>query len=273
MIDYNKSSIQLAIDMVNQAAGTSFRIKDITFKDVKYLDEGYYNTSAKLVPALGSDYQDPVVIQYDRINVDTFFRGIEVKVQPAYQKMLSDYLPTINETYGLSLTSEDIVDGLIPVDTSPPFKVKITIKDDNPAFYGSFILLVTNERKSIRDMVDGVKFGGIPYPTENVGKIQGSLYFYGEDWTELRRLLESYYVNMFIDDRFINEINLYSNDLWISTPNLADFNLYNAKVVHNGQYDRNNEYTKKVGFSNVLVIRLDENYCKNVGGYLVFHYN
>lgn len=273
MIDYNKPSMQLALDMINSAAGTQYRLKDITLMDIQYEEEGFYNTSATVTPVEGSGYQDPHRIQYDRINMDIFFKGIPVTVVPAYQKLLSDYLPSINKAYGLSLDASDIIDGVIPSNTNPPFKIDIQINPYNPAFYGKFTLLVSDARKSIKLMVDTIDFGGIPYPTLDKTKIQGPLYFYGEDWTGLANMFKLYNTGDKVDMSLLTQINLYSEDVWVLSTSPIQFNLYNAKVLYNERYDKTNVYTKKVGFENVLVIGLDEEYCTNVAGYLVFHYN
>ena len=265
--------MQLALDMINSAAGTQYRLKDITLKDIRYEEEGFYNTSAIVTPVDGSGYQDPHRIQYDRINMDIFFKGIPVTVIPAYQKLLSDYLPTINKAYGLSLDASDIIDGVIPSNINPPFKIDIQINPYNPAFYGKFTLLVSDARKSIKLMVDTIDFGGIPYPTLDKTKIQGPLYFYGEDWTGLANMFKLYNTGDKVDMPLLTQINLYSEDVWVLSTSPIQFNLYNAKVLYNGRYDKTNIYTKKVGFENVLVIGLDEEYCTNVAGYLVFHYN
>lgn len=272
MVDYNKSSILLALDMINKRIEGVLRPKDVEIKNVTYLDEGYYNTKALLQPVLGGEWQDAVEIEYDRINVASLFRGIPVKVVPAYQKKLSEYLPAINEQYGLAWTEEDIVDGIIPV-TQPPFKVVIEIKPDNPAFYGKFELIVTNHQKSIRTLVDGISFGGIQYPTDDPNRIQGPLYFYGPDMSELRQTFELYMQGDKVDDYLIEQINLYDNNIWVKRDKPQPFNLEGARILYNDVIGSNNQYTNRDTFTNVFVIGLDEKLCTNVAGYLVFHYN
>lgn len=272
MIDYNKSSIQLALDMVNSRLNSSLRPRDVRFEDVKYLEEGFFNTSAKIVPIPGSGYQDPAVIQYDRINIASLFRGMTVVVQPAYQKIVSDYLQTVNDKYGLALTSEDIVDGVIPP-TEPPFKLTVKIQDSNPAFYGQFELLISDERKSIKNMVDEITFSGIPYPTNDPNKIQGPLYFYGSDWTELKRTFQLYNTHDKLDKTFLDQINLYDTNIWVDRKVKSEFNLHQAEVLYHGKIEFGKEYTRRQDYTHVFVVKLDEEYCSNVTGYLVFHYN
>ena len=265
--------MQLAIDMINTAAGTQYRLKDVVLKEIKYEEDGFYNTSAVLSPVEGSGYQDPQRIEYDRINMDIFFKGIPITIVPAFQKLISDYLPSVNKAYGLSLDETDIIDGVIPSNVNPPFKIDVNINPYNPAFYGKFTLLISDARKSIKLMVDTIDFGGIPYPTLDKTKIQGPLYFYGEDWSGLADLFKMYNTSDKLDNALITQINLYSEDVWVNASTPMPFNLHNAVILYNGKYDKSNQYTKKVGFENVLVIGLDETFCTNVSGYLVFHYN
>lgn len=273
MIDYTKDSMQLAIDMLNDAINGNFRAKDIAFTEVKYLDEGVYNTQAKIIPLPGSGFQDPVVVKYDRISMEALFRGIEVSVVPANQLILSDYLPVINSNYGLSLTKDDIIDGRIPDGLTPPFKIGMKIKEGNPAFYGTIEVYVQDKSKSIKDMVDGIKLPGIRLPTNNGNTIQGPLYFYGEDFSELGKRFIMYLKDDVVDDRFVALIDLYDNNIWVRKHKPSEFNLMNAKVAYNGVLKAGNEYSNRKDFTNVLVIMLDETLCTNVSGYLVFHYN
>lgn len=272
MIDYNKPSIQLALDMINRKAGTTFRTRDVTLENITYLDEGVYNTEATITPVQGSAYQEPYTIQYDRVNIEQLFRGVQIKIVPAYQKKLSDYLPSLNTKYGLSLTEEDIVDGIIEA-VDPPFTVEIPIKENNPAFYGLLTILITNEQMSIRKMVDGIDFAGIPFPTKDKSKIQAPLYFYDSDWTELSQLLSLYSVGTQTDEAFVNNINLYDTVIWIDSSHKLDFNLHHANVLYNGEIGEENEYTRRKDFTHILVVEPNEKYCRNLSGYLTFHYN
>lgn len=272
-MNYKMSSKLLALSMINQTLNAGFREKDIDIVDVTYLEEGIFNTRVKLIPALNSSYQDDAVIEYDRINMQKLFKGITVVVKPAFQKKISDYLPIINEKYDLALTDSDIIDGIIPEGTKAPYRIKIKINPNNPAFYGEFEILVSDSQKSIRNMVDGITFTGIPYPTQDKDSIQGALYHYGEDWSELANLFSGYLTSQYIDKKFVEEVNLYTRDNWVYEEKAAKFNYYNSHVLYNGVIEENNEYTRKVGFTHVLVIQLSDVYCKEVSGHLVFHYN
>lgn len=273
MIDYRKSSEQLALDMINQTAGTMFRPRDIQFKNVTYLETGIRNTRVTLVPVPGSEYQDPVDITYDRINLAELFKFGPIKIIPAYQKRASDYLPVINDKYGLALNVNDIEDQDIHEEV-PPFNIQIKIKESNPAFYGYLDILVTNEQRSIRRLVDGLDFVGIPYPTLDKSKIQGPMYFYDTDWSELADIFQLYPIGDIVDGHFIKNVNLNDTAIWISEPHLAPYNLYNARILYNGEIKMMDDpYSHREDKTHVLVIEPDKKYCKNISGYLTFHYN
>lgn len=272
MVDYNKSSVQIALDMINKRLNSAFRTKDVTFENVRYLEEGYYNTEATITPVEGSGYQDAATIQYDRVNMASLFRGIAVTVTPAYQYRLSDYLVTVNDRYGLQLTEDDIVDGIIPK-MEPPFRVTIKIKESNPAFYGQFDIIVSDNLKSIRKMVDQITFTGIEYPTVDPNKIQGPLYFYGSDWSSLKRYFNMYNAGEKLDKYLLEQLNYYDINVWVDQKVSAEFNLHDATVLYNGPVDNARDYTQRTDYTNAFVFEVDETYCNNIKGYCVMHYN
>lgn len=273
MVDYKKSCKQLALDMINSSAGTTLRTGDVDFKDVVYLDEGIYNTQITLTPAVISEWQEPITLQYDRLNIAQLFKGIPVKFKPNYQKTVGDFLPLVNEIYGLSLSVDDIMDGVIPDGINPPYTLHVKIREDNPAFYGEFHITVTDEDKSLRGLLSNLALPGITTPFGNTDKILGPLYLSGIDFSDNSASLSGYNADDVVDDHLTEIINLYSDDEWLSISSELPFNLYNAKVIYNSALDENNQYSKQRYFNRLLVIQLDETYCNNVSGYLTLHYN
>ena len=121
----------------------------------------------------------------------------------------------------------------------------------------------------------------MPYPNDDTDKIQGMYYFYTEDWTPLypifSRLNQGDVVSTALGDDFDKQIltvfNKVKRDTWCNVPNYTEYNLYNSKVVYNGKVDEHNPYTTRRDVDYVLVLSIDDLYCSNVSGHLVFHYN
>ena len=63
MINYNKSTTQLALDMINNRLGTQLRIKDVQLTEFTIYPSGY-NTSVKIIPQPGSGWQESATIRY-----------------------------------------------------------------------------------------------------------------------------------------------------------------------------------------------------------------
>lgn len=272
LFDYAKSSIQLALDLINDKLGTGLRQRDVQLKNISYLDEGIYNTQATIVPVDNSGYQGSVDIKYDRININYFFRGISVLINPAYQKLISDLLPSINSLYGLSLNKDDIEDGKLE-SLTPPFKVTIKIKEDNPAYYGSFVVIITDPSKSLQEIFKEVTIGGIPYPAKDKNKIQGPLYFYASDYTVLRKTLSLYDDLSIADKALLDAFNQIDDVKWMLSKEQQPFNLNGARVLYNGLITENNKYTKRDDFTHVFVLELNDEFCNNISGPLIMHYN
>lgn len=273
MINYNKSSKQLAVDLINQVLDSKVGINEVEFTDVTYLEEGYYNTRAVLKPALGSTWQDPVTIEYDRLNMVYFFKGIPIIIEPNYQRTLSDLLPVINKTYSLSLSRDDIIDGKIPEGTLPPYTLEIKINPTNPALYGSFRVVISNEDKSLKRKLSGVELGRIRYPTDDISKIQGPMYLRAIDFTEEKDTLLGYLRGDKVDERLVNLINRYTEDGWVNVNEMFDFNLFDSEIVYSGVNDTRLDYHTHPDYTHVLIIAINNAYCRNVSGYLTLHYN
>lgn len=271
-LDYSKSSLQLALDLINNKLESNLRQRDIRLENISYLEEGIYNTRATIVPVENSGYYGNVDIEYDRINIAYFFRGVSVLINPAYQRLVSDLLPAINSLYGLGLTKDDIEDGIIET-TKLPFKITIKIKENNPAFYGNFTVIVKDPNKSLTDLFNDISIGGIPYPTEDKNKIQGPLYFYASDYSVLKKVFVLYDENNIADKTLLDAFNHVDDVKWLLNENKQPFNLFNAKVIYNGPIGSNNSYTKRDDFTHVFVLKVDEKYCNNISGNLVLHYN
>lgn len=277
--DFNKPSIVIAIDAINKATGHRFTRRDITLADIEYLDEGYYNSQAKIVPVPGSVYYDEVTIQYDRFNILKLFHGVDVTIPLGNQKTLADFLPIINKRYGLSLDKDDIINGVIPEDATLPFRVLIQIDEDNPAFLGyipvtfiddevslTYILAKTDNAFSIEE----------PYeilPEETDKLIVGETLLLDYDYTEYSNKLGLLTIGTIANN--IIESALDSHPLeWHNAPYTMENNLFKAEVVYNGVMESNEQIYTPVNrdFTDVLVLKLNPTYCDNITGNLIFRY-
>lgn len=271
----NKTSLEIALDTISESCGFTLTKDDVTIKDVVYQEEGLYNTKATLVPVPGKGYTEEVEFEYDRIDIGKLFLGVDVKVNPANQKLVSDYLVAINDRYGLYLDETDIVDGDLSSGVVP-FKFKLKIKEGNPAFYGYVDVIVIDKEKSLKPLVNsinGTRINNFITKGYKPNRINATLLTYGNDYSEIQRFL----VHLSSDDTLtpvtVTELNYYSQTPWVLEDTIAEYNLYGAKVIYNGTTKDCVENCNKDKYSHVAILEIDETHCINVSGYLVLHYN
>lgn len=275
MNSLKKTSLEIALETISASCGFELTKDDVSIKDVVYQETGHFNTKATLVPVPGRGYTEKVEFEYDRINIANLFLGVDVKVLPGNQKLVSDYLVAINDKYGLYLDETDIVDGDLSSGV-PPFKFKLKIQDGNPAFYGQIDVIVIDEEKSLKPLlikINGARVNSLIANGLKPNTVNGHMLTYGNDYSDIKRFLLTLNINDGLSQTFVTELNYYTNTPWVFKDSLMDFNLYGAKVVYNGLTELCNEPCNKDLYSNVAVIELNEQYCGNVFTHLVLHYN
>lgn len=229
----------------------------------------YRDTMADLLAVFGGDFKENTVITYRRLDADVIFGSVTTVIRPKSQKNVSDLLADINELYGLALSSEDIVDGLVDL-SKLPVTVDIVFKADNPAWQGTFQVIVERLPINLEDAVLNRVLPVLRYPTGQSTLIQGDLYVYSKDFTEDANVLVNVDFNTPLDG-VLQVLNKYAKpDVWVMRAQAAEFNLYNAGVIYNGPVV--DTYSTRRGFTRLLVVQLDK-LCSNMAGRLLFHYN
>lgn len=275
MDSLKKTSLEIALETISKSCGFELTKDDISIKDVVYQETGHFNTKATLVPVPGRGYTEEIEFEYDRIDIGHLFLGVDVKVIPGNQKLVSDYLVAINDKYGLYLDETDIVDGDISSGV-PPFKFKLKIKEGNPAFYGEFDVIVIDEEKSLKPLlmkINGSRVNTILGKGFKPNTINGTLLTFGDDYSDIKRFLIPLSIDDVLSQVIVTELNYYTNNPWVYQDGLMDYNLYGARVVYNGLTENCTENCNKDKYTNVTIIELNDEYCGNISGHLVLHYN
>lgn len=270
MIDYQKESHSLAVDLMNTRLTTPIRPHDVDIKDIVYLQEGIYNTRATLVARRSSAFSGEVTIEYDRLNLGTFFLGTTLEVLSSNQKLVSDYLPYLEKHYGLFLTEKDIVDGrIVNENMSLPFKFILKVKENNPAWYGQVEITVVSEKPQLRS----IELRDSQEVKKLIGQEQATPHLFGVDFSPISELLSHYYKGQVVPDRLKDYLNQVSEHTWVIESEFGQpYNLANAKVLYNGKTEETTLTTNK-NMSHVMVVELDNTLCENMQGYLLLHYN
>lgn len=270
MIDYQKYSRELALDLINKRLTTPLRLNDVEIEKVTYLEEGVYNTRATLVAKTNGAFSGQTTVEYDRLNIGTFFHGTPIEVEASNQKMISDYLDYLKNHYGLYLTAPDVVDGKINDENlTPPYQFILEIKKWNPAWYGKLPVTVVSSKPALKSLLSHTET-----PKETLPEMDGRPHFYGADFTVISGQLEGYQEGQYLKDNLVNYLNQVSPHHWVFEPEMKafPFNLANSQVIYNGLVE-DTALSARRDISHVMVVKLNEEYCTKMEGYLLLHYN
>ncbi|UQT03052.1 pectin lyase [Serratia phage vB_SmaS-Totoro] len=140
MVDLTKDSKLVAIDLINEANGTSFTDKTIALSGAvvnNFVLNGL-NTEVVVSPNAGNNNDIPVTVHYSRLHLNHLLERPYAALENQNPSRLAGLLPSINAKYRLGLTAADIVDGPYrPDDVATGIKhVQITANAPSYAYIG-----------------------------------------------------------------------------------------------------------------------------------------
>lgn len=269
-MNYQQNVSDLAMNLINKRMTYPLHAKDVKIEDVVYLDEGVYNTRATLVARQNSAFTGQVDVEYDRLNISHVFLGTQIEVLDSNQRLVSDYLPYLKTHYGLYLEEKDIVDGVINSDgINAPYTFYLKINPHNPAWYGEVEIKVVSTKRTLVSVLKEAE--KVKYETALKGEANPHLY--GIDFTPIEAYLSSYHVGQTIQDNLVGFINEVASARWYNESEFpTEFNLAYAKVIYNGLV-KETTLSSREDLTHVMIIELDSQYCTNMKGCLLLHYN
>lgn len=106
----------------------------------------------------------------------------------------------------------------------------------------------------------------------NVDNYNGSIILRGFDFSlhslELKTFRE---MNKETIRNLIRIINAINNRMFVDSSELVEYNLRGSKIVYNGSTSK--LFNVRKDLDSCLIIELDSNFCSNINGYLLMHYN
>lgn len=271
---YNDKAFNLVFDLILKAnPQINFTAEQVQFSEVKEdinLTQ-QTNTLGRLVgiPEMGREGE--VLLLWNRVNLQDVFKYITPSVP--YQPeaiMVSDYLPAFNKRWGFQLGSGDIYDQPVLTPTVP-VEIKIRFREQNPAFINDFTLLIGTPAININRVVVNNRLDGLPGARTD-GKLDAIYLNWMEDFTTLGEQLTAVTTGTPVAGELANFlISIMATD-WVEDPIPAPFNYYRSMVGYNGTTQECPHRCNHL-FDNVMVVKLNDEFCTNVAGFLLFHYN
>ena len=144
-LNLNESSAQILFDIINASNQTNLLPSQFTLGTPTLVDPINQPalTSITLTPVFIGLGSNPVLIQYNRINISDIFSAKTVQVLALTEVNLSDIIAEINTDYGTNLTITDFIDTVLPVINplipNAPRYVTIVANPTSIMYYGTFI--------------------------------------------------------------------------------------------------------------------------------------
>lgn len=229
--------------------------------------------------------EKPKAVFYWRVDLGILFQKITASVGTNITEGMTthDLVPALNEKYGTTITTDDIVQ--TPLDTtSLPGTCIIKAMDGNVKYTGEFSLSFDNSNLNLSDIIVNDSLLGFNYPSTNLTKGQASMYSYS---LEAPADSETFWAAVEVDqplptqaEDHINALyGIPSTDLWhFDAANTVDFNLQGAVVKYTGNVEPESGLDATIEsrfgikpnpkFTKVTIIQLGDA-CKNFAGYFM----
>lgn len=146
-------SKQSLIDAVN-ASNTfpvAFTANDLYFGKVRTETNG--RTSVPAVTMHNSQFEGYIRLNYERLDLGKVYGTIKPKIKRVGYPSLYRLLPIINETLGLSITEDDVVDISITwLTNNEQINIPVIAKVDSLGFTGQFLVEYTRVRPELAEL-------------------------------------------------------------------------------------------------------------------------
>lgn len=145
---YDKDNKAILLDLINKTNNTFFKEEDFTFGDPEVYSgiNVNINTQIKLIPNPGTGWYGTTTVFYSRMDLNKILSSKPFGYNPQVETKLSELLPALNESFGIKLKVEDIIDTDIPpYDPEHPTMARdilISSQSSSLLFTGSYTLTV-----------------------------------------------------------------------------------------------------------------------------------
>lgn len=212
MSKYLKPSRDMLIDAINLKNGL---IDDpltwdqiaAGFPEKVMTPTGERNTRLLIYGLKQGGYRGSVTVTYDRIDLEELFRNVTplvlIKNKP---NKLSDLLPFINTTYGLSLVADDIIDADVS-GKGEDFITTVEMRQGCVAWFGSFEMRAAKFIPQLVNIIVDKTLDIIVAPFVLDTKPNAEYIAYGYDFTEMKDVFATWGTNRVLTQDDIDRLN------------------------------------------------------------------
>lgn len=264
LIDYNKTSQELLINLINIDNPTTIDFSTIAISPP--IDLGKGNTQIRLSPKPTSRLKGFVDLVYSRISLDQLFYGYQINIKTDEEVITHNFLTQyIKENFKINLNNEfDIKKEFFG--EGYPIQYTLVAKDTSLVWIGELnIWILPVSHLSVVFPEDG-----LPY-NKDFRVQNGFIYSVSKVFENLPSEFIGWLVKDYVFDTnslenapFLEYLRTSTGNDWHIADNIVEFNLHGAKVIYHGSLN-------SVTNEKVLCIQLSEQ-CSNLTGVLVIHY-
>ena len=278
MAKYTKTSKEMLLDAIN--IENNLQNNPLTWNQIaagfpeKVTTPGADRNTRLIIYGLKQGgYKGTVTLKYDRISLPEIFRNVTPVVVTEPVALLSQLLPKLNKTYGLSLDKDDIVEQSV-ADLGEDFLITVQLRGGCVAWEGDFELRFTKFRPKLKDIIADNVLDVIVAPFPMGTKPRAEYVAYGYDYSTMGETFKTWAVNRTLTQDDIDELNETVQGLKLVNQTGAnaqpgEIALSGAKVTSINNVTENSLFN--VMYEKAIVITLATT--SNYEGQLIIHYS
>ncbi|ENE2810045.1 hypothetical protein ABM698_000097 [Salmonella enterica subsp. enterica serovar Newport] len=278
MAKYTKTSKEMLLDAIN--IENNLQNNPLTWNQIaagfpeKVTSAGADKNTRLIIYGLKQGgYKGTVTLKYDRISLPEIFRNVTPVVVTEPVALLSQLLPKLNKTYGLSLDKDDIIEQSV-ADLGEDFLITVQLRSGCVAWEGDFELRFTKFRPKLKDVIADNVLDVIVAPFPMGAKPRAEYVAYGYDYSTMGETFKTWAVNRTLTQNDIDELNETVQGLKLVNATGAnaaagEIALAGAKVTSINTVTENSLFN--VMYEKAIVITLAAT--SNYEGQLIIHYS
>lgn len=278
MAKYTKTSKEMLLDAIN--IENNLQNNPLTWNQIaagfpeKVTSAGADKNTRLIIYGLKQGgYKGTVTLKYDRISLPEIFRNVTPVVVTEPVALLSQLLPKLNKTYGLSLDKDDIIEQSV-ADLGEDFLITVQLRSGCVAWEGDFELRFTKFRPKLKDVIADNVLDVIVAPFPMGAKPRAEYVAYGYDYSTMGETFKTWAVNRTLTQDDIDELNETVQGLKLVNKTGAnaaagEIALSGAKVTSINTVTANSLFN--VMYEKAIVITLAAT--SNYEGQLIIHYS
>lgn len=278
MAKYTKTSKEMLLDAIN--IENNLQNNPLTWNQIaagfpeKVTSVGADKNTRLIIYGLKQGgYKGTVTLKYDRISLPEIFRNVTPVVVTEPVALLSQLLPKLNKTYGLSLDKDDIIEQSV-ADLGEDFLITVQLRAGCVAWEGDFELRFTKFRPKLKDVIADNVLDVIVAPFPMGAKPRAEYVAYGYDYSTMGETFKTWAVNRTLTQDDIDELNETVQGLKLVNKTGAnaaagEIALSGAKVTSINTVTANSLFN--IMYEKAIVITLAAT--SNYEGQLIIHYS